>query len=202
MAPPNPRDVFVNCPFDAAYKPVFHAIVFTVIRCGFRVRCALEADDAAENRFGKICGIIDQCRYGVHDISRTESDGDPPLPRFNMPLELGLFLGAKRYGGKVQKDKKCIIFDREPYRYQRFMSDIAGQDIHIHRGDEAELIRELSAWFRTESGLKNIPGGAVITADFNAFWEALPNICAARGLILEEMTFSDYNDIVVQYLTV
>src|SRR5215203_6365251 len=88
------RDVFVNCPFDPHYKPLFYAIVFTVVRSGFRVRCALETDDATENRFSKISVIVKECRYGIHDISRTEADGDPPLPRFNMPLELGLFLGG------------------------------------------------------------------------------------------------------------
>jgi len=32
-----------------------------------------------------------------HDISRTELN-EHSLPRFNMPLELGLFLGASRFG--------------------------------------------------------------------------------------------------------
>ena len=96
------RDVFVNCPFDTDYRPLFNAIVFTIIRSGFRARCALEADNAAENRFDKICKIISECRYGVHDISRTEVDGNPPLPRFNMPLELGLFLGAEAIENGVE----------------------------------------------------------------------------------------------------
>lgn len=202
MAGTNPRDVFVNCPFDAAYKPIFNAIVFTVFRCGFRARCALEADDSADNRFSKICGIIDQCRYAVHDISRTETDGDPPLPRFNMPLEVGLFLGAKRFGGARQKDKRCIIFDREQYRYQRFISDIAGQDIHAHGGNEVTLITELAAWFRAQTGVKNVPGGQIIATEYEIFRKSLPAICAARGLRVEEMTFADYADIVVEYLTV
>jgi len=28
------RNVFVNCPFDADYQPLFQAIVFTVEDCG------------------------------------------------------------------------------------------------------------------------------------------------------------------------
>jgi hypothetical protein len=59
------RDVFVNCPFDSDYLIFFHAIVFVVIRSGFRARSALETDDASENRFDKICKIIQQCRYGI-----------------------------------------------------------------------------------------------------------------------------------------
>src|SRR5215207_7154597 len=70
------RDVFVNCPFDPDFKPFFHAIAFTIVRSGFRVRCALETDDASENRFAKICAIIKNCPFGVHDISRTEVRGN------------------------------------------------------------------------------------------------------------------------------
>src|SRR5215204_7729452 len=82
-------------------------------------------------RCSKIQAIIEECRYGIHDISRTEADGDPPLPRFNMPLELGLFLGARQYGNRDQKAKRCVIYDRELYRFQKYISDIAGQDIQI-----------------------------------------------------------------------
>src|SRR5689334_11199778 len=123
------RDVFLNTPFDPVFHPIFDAIVFAIIRSGFRPRCALEANDSSENRLTKIQSIIEQSRYGVHDLSRTESDGSPPLPRFNMPLELGLFLGAKRYGAPPQNRKRALVLDVEPYRYQRFISDIAGQDI-------------------------------------------------------------------------
>jgi hypothetical protein len=121
---PSRRHVFVNCPFDEGYEDFFDAAVFTIIRSGFVARCARETDNAADNRFDKICRIIQECRYGVHDISRTETDGNPPLPRFNMPLELGVFLGAKRYGDSRQRLKSCIVFDREPYRFQRYISDI------------------------------------------------------------------------------
>jgi len=196
------RDVFINCPFDAAYQTLFYAIVFTAIRSGFRARCALETDDASENRFAKICSIIKACRYGVHDISRTEADGDPPLPRFNMPLELGVFLGAKSYGGPAQKDKRCIIFDRERYRFQRYISDIAGQDIHSHEGSERKLIEELAAWLRAQSRDPSVPGGRAIAGEFGTFKaEILPAICQARGLEIDELTFGDFNDIVVQYIT-
>lgn len=135
-------NVFVNCPFSADYEDFFRAIVFTVIRTGFVARCALEVDDASQNRFEKICEIIAECRYGVHDISKVELDTSSNLPRFNMPLELGLFLGAKRFGN--QPKKKCLIFDRDQYRYQKFISDIAGQDIHAHHGATNTLIEKLA----------------------------------------------------------
>ena len=89
--------VFINCPFDKQYQPIFDAIVFCVVACGFEPRCTLELTDAGEVRIENIYRLIAQCNDSVHDISRTEV-GDQPyrLPRFNMPLELGIFLGAKR----------------------------------------------------------------------------------------------------------
>ena len=75
-------------------------MVFTVLRSGFIPRCALELDDGSDNRFDKICRIIAECRLGIHDISKTELDAKSKLPRFNMPLELGLFLAAKNLVGR------------------------------------------------------------------------------------------------------
>jgi hypothetical protein len=83
---------FINCPFDSEYKPLFEAIAFAVLACGIRPRCALEIDDSSEVRIDKIFKIIAECKYGIHDISRTEVTSASGLPRFNMPLELGNFV--------------------------------------------------------------------------------------------------------------
>jgi hypothetical protein len=194
------RDLFVNCPFDGDYQPLFRAIVFTVIRSGFYARCALETDDASENRFEKICSIIGECRYGIHDISRTEFDPNSKLPRFNMPLELGLSLGARRFGSKSQRAKRCIVFDRGRYRFQAYISDISGQDIHAHRGDVTTLIVELASWLRDQSRRPNVPGGRVIAAEFDLFLAALSDICARRQLDPDELTFGDFAGMVAQYV--
>ena len=99
------RNVFINCPFDEAYLSIFHAIIFTVFDCGYTPRCSLEIEDSSEVRIEKIAKVISECKYGIHDISRTEFDKDTNLPRFNMPLELGMFLGAKRFGDDEQRKK-------------------------------------------------------------------------------------------------
>jgi hypothetical protein len=199
--PINELDVFVNCPFDADYRPIFYAIVYTVVRSGYRARCALETDNSADVRLDKICSIIAECRFGIHDISRTESNGQPPLPRFNMPLELGLFLGARKYGNKQQKEKICIIFDTEQYRFQRFISDIAGQDIHAHGGEISILIRELSTWLRHQPGGISVGGGQSLIDEYEVFLSEFPQICERLKLKVEEMVFSDFNAIVSGYVT-
>jgi hypothetical protein len=195
------RYVFINCAFDVQFQPIFRAIAFAIIRSGFRARCALETQDGAENRFAKIQQIIEQCRYGIHDISRTESDGEPPLPRFNMPLELGVFLGAKRYGATDQRRKRALILDREPYRYQRLISDIAGQDIGSHDGEPSRAIVTVATWLRQQSRVTSMPGGQAIAAEYERFQVDLPAILAARQLTQEEMTFGDYSAIVAAWIT-
>ena len=114
MAASRSASVFINCPFDTQYQPIFDAVVFCVVACGFVPRCTLELTDVAEVRIDKIYGLIDQCDLSIHDISRTEVADQPyQLPRFNMPLELGIFLGAKRFGGRSSQ-KRCLILDRAP----------------------------------------------------------------------------------------
>lgn len=195
------RDVFVNCAFDTNFQPIFRAIVFAIIRSGFRARCALETQDGAENRLAKIQTIIEECRYGIHDISRTQADGNPPLPRFNMPLELGIFLGAKRYGEGPQKRKRALILDLEQYRYQRLISDIAGQDIVSHDGEPGKAIVAVAGWLRQQSRLTSIPGGLAIAGEYNEFRQDLPAILAARQLHLDEMTFGDFTAIAAAWIT-
>ena len=52
-----------------------------------------------------------------------------------------------------------MIFDREPHRFQRYISDIAGQDIHAHGGAYNRLIRELAGWLRSQSKDDRFPAG-------------------------------------------
>lgn len=201
MARSRSRGVFINCAFDSQFAPIFQAIVFAVARSGFQARCALETDDASENRFTKIQRIIEDCPFGIHDISRTEVDGNPPLPRFNMPLELGVYLGAKRFGEGMQRRKRVLILDTEQYRYQRFISDIAGQDIKAHGGSAAQVIEIVANWLRQHTNVTNIPGGAAVAQEFSRFQADLPIILEARSLTAGDMTFGDYVVIAAAWIT-
>jgi len=62
--------VFINCPFDREYWPIFEGIVFCIIRCGFVPRCALEEADSGQVRLEMIQRIIRNCQYTIHDLSR------------------------------------------------------------------------------------------------------------------------------------
>ena len=183
-------NVFINCPFDSAYNDMLNAIHFTIIDCGFIPRCALEANDSDDIRIEKILNIIDNCKYGIHDLSRTEIDPTIGLPRFNMPLELGLFIGCKKYG---PNEKSYLILDIERYRYRNFISDIGGQDIKAHSNESQRAVRAVRDWLNTKSNRTTIPSGTIIWTRFQSFKAELPTICNDMNWEIEELTFMDYN---------
>ena len=194
------RSVFINCPFNDGYKPFFEAVTFTVLDCGYEPRCALEVSDSGQVRIDKILKLIASCRFGIHDISRTELDATTLLPRINMPLELGLFLGAQRFGVGRDRRKSCLVLDREPYRYQKFISDIAGQDISAHNCDVTTLIATMRNWLSTASASAPMPGGMAITTRFNAFTASLPDTAAKFQLGVGELTFKNYAHFALEWL--
>lgn len=192
--------VFINCPFDDQYQPLFEAIVFCVAACGFLPRCTLELTDAGEVRIENIYRLIAQCNYSIHDISRTEVADQPyQLPRFNMPLELGIFLGAKRFGGR-SSHRRCLIMDRAPYRYKRFISDIGGQDIKSHKRSRSKAIRHVRDWLQSAPGRAAIPGGARIWEKYCQFRRELPVIAEEADLDPQQLTFIDYLQLATNWL--
>ncbi len=194
-------NVFINCPFDDQYLPVFHAVIFAIHHAAFQARCAQENINAGASRFEFIKHLISECMYSVHDISRTESTnlGGEFLPRFNMPLELGVFIGCQEFGTGPHQDKKCLILDRRKYRYQAFISDIAGQDIETHDNDPLEAIKVTTRWL-INTTVRPIVGGVFVANRYLEFQKNLPSICKDLHLTAEELTFIVYRQIVAEWL--
>jgi hypothetical protein len=194
------RQVFLNCPFDDGYRPIYEAIIFAVIHCGFVIRCAREREDSGETRISKIVEIIRASQFGIHDISRVELDDANGLPRFNMPLELGLFLGAKAFSSEPrQKARRCLILDTEPYRYQKFISDIAGQDIKAHGGVPEKAMETTRNWLATVSKRK-LPGPGELGHLYAEFRIELPDILENLALRQDEVQFVEYVKVAMEWL--
>jgi len=191
--------VFVNCPFDDQYREILWAIVFAIHDCGFIARSALEISDSGEVRIEKIRRLIGACRFGLHDLSRTELDREHGLPRFNMPLELGLFLGAKWFGAPAQRRKVALVLDRDRYRYQKYCSDIAGQDIAAHGDDPKRAVGEVRDWLAAAHRETLIPGGNKMWERYQRFKNDLPILCAAIHLDPADLTFSDHTTFVATW---
>lgn len=184
--------VFINCPFTDDFGQIFQAYVFAVVDCGYKPRCAREIIDSGEVRLQKIEKLIEQSKFGIHDLSNMTLDPASGLPRFNMPLELGMFLGAKRFSADAkQKSKRLIILDREPYRYQQAISDISGQDIECHNGNAESAIRCVRHWLNAVSGRKSIPGANHVIRRYRAYATDLPKICNELRYDPDDLTFND-----------
>ena len=193
-------NVFINCPFDQKYLELFRAVIFAVHDGGFIARCAMEINDASQVRISKIFDVISECRIGIHDISRTEIDSASKLPRFNMPLELGMFLGAKQYGDAVQQRKICLILERRKYDYQKYCSDIAGQDIAAHGGKENLIIAAVRNLLAGTLRSKIIPGATEVHQRYLRFRSELPKLRKALKLTAAEVGFIEYTNLVSGWL--
>jgi hypothetical protein len=149
----------------------------------------------------KILDIIEQSKYGIHDISRAGIDRTTRLARFNMPLELGFFLGAKRYGKERDYDKRCLVLDRDRFRYRLFCSDISGQDVRAHNNEPRNAIRAVRDWLSSHRKEVLIPGGGPIFERFEHFRAQLPAQARDANLDHRELTFGDYTRLVVGWLS-
>lgn len=186
-------NVFINCPFDDGYQPLLRAIVFTVLSCGFSARSAMEENDAGAVRLDKIKRLIKESRLGIHDISRTELDVASGLSRFNMPFELGLDLGARAFGNRQLARKKILIFDRDQYRYQQFLSDISGQDISAHADCVTNVMSKVRGCLNNcQSSGRPLLGADAIEASFIRFTAELPHMCAESQLNQAKLDFGDF----------
>ncbi|HSK78226.1 MAG TPA: hypothetical protein VLQ45_17365, partial [Thermoanaerobaculia bacterium] len=190
MSPAANRNVFINCPFDEAYAPMLRAVAFAIVDCQFLPRCALENSDASEIRIQKIYQTIAQCQYGVHDISRTGLEKKTKFPRFNMPLELGIFLGAKFIGDENQRRKSCLVFDEHPNRYQMYLSDISGQDICWHSNDPKEAVSHIRNWLASIADT-HIPTSGFIWDHYTTFGGELRHACSVLKQRPDELTYPD-----------
>ena len=165
---PFEKCVFVNCPFDPEFRQIMLAMVFTIKRLNFFPRLALERNNSAESRIRKIVDLIDESKFGLHDLSRMESKKANELARMNMPFELGIDYGCKHMKGGKWSDKRILVLDTSQYRYQAALSDLAGSDIRSHNNDAKTAIREVRDWLVTES-LGTGPSFRALWSDFNYF---------------------------------
>jgi hypothetical protein len=120
-----------------------------------------------------------------------------------MPLELGIFLGAKRFGNPRQREKSGLILEREPYRYQIYCSDIAGQDIRAHGNTAETAIRAVRNWLSTaRRPTVAVPSPRRITARYITFRCDLPAMCRIQNLDVRDLTstFFDYRTLVTGWL--
>ena len=162
------KNVFVNCPFDDNFRQILLGVVFTIIYFGYKPRLALERADSAQSRIEKILGLIEDSKFGIHDLSRIESTKEGEYYRMNMPFELGIDYGCQKLKEGKWREKKILIMEKERYRFQKAISDLSGSDIKHHNDQVDRAIFAVRDWFVTEE-LNRGDSGNRVWDKFNDF---------------------------------
>lgn len=177
------RSVFVNCPFDEAYRPLLRSLLFTITYVGLKPRIAIEALDSGAPRIEKIIGLIASCRYAIHDLSRLQAKAAGEFYRLNMPFELGVDVGCRLFGNRRLSAKRCLILEVDRYRYHAAISDLSGSDIAAHHSEPQTMVAEARNWLNHQAGLR-APGPELI-------WTAFGDFTAENHVRLRRRGFSD-----------
>lgn len=165
------KSVFINCPLDEEYEGILQAMLFCVVYLGFLPRIATERADSAENRLSKIIELIEASRYSIHDLSRCQARTAGEYFRLNMPFELGIDFGCRRYVERC-KDKKILILEQRRYQLKAALSDLAGCDVEAHGEDHEKAVRKVRNWLVNEAGAEKIGAGRILGkyADFQQWY--------------------------------
>jgi hypothetical protein len=171
---PRPRrikSVFLNIPYDAAFESLYLAYIVGLTLLGLRINAALAVPK--QGRLETIINLIEHSDVSVHDLSRIEASRG--VPRFNMPVELGLAL----YRSHVVKGKHGVfIFESMRYRAQRSTSDVNGIDPQIHGGTPKGLMAGLRNIFRQAGDVTTVPE---MLASYRAVKRYLPELRRNAG---------------------
>ena len=131
--------VFLNLPFDSRFERLFVAYIASVASFGLTPRAALETY-GSKRRLDRICKILSECRYSIHDLSGIQLDRRPPAtPHFNIPFELGLAVAQERAG----QGHTLIVFEQMKNRIAKSLSDLDGTEVCIHDGKINGVFSEL-----------------------------------------------------------
>lgn len=197
------RNVFVNCPFDPDYLSLLRPLLFTILHVGFTPRIASERSDSGENRIDKICALIRECQYSIHDLSRLRASQADELSRMNMPFELGIEYGCRVYGPGAFRTKRCLVLEKDQYEFQKALSDLSGMDIKRHNNEPSEIVRAVRDWFVETVGLRRVHSATRIWNRFADFASDFYDARVADGYTdddLAMMPIPEYIDFIQRWV--
>ena len=138
--------MFINCPYDEKYKPLFFAIIYLCELYSYDPIFAA-CDESSGDRMSNIIDCINESKYSIHDISKTKSKE----PHFNMPFELGMYY---MHINEHDKTKKLLILEGEKHKSDKTLSDLSGLEVKCH-SNEIEGVFNCIRPFFNQVGIKN-----------------------------------------------
>lgn len=185
-SPPRDRTVFINCPFDKNYKPIFNAIVFTIHHLGYVADFALNKSGGGAARLARIYGQLCACASSIHDISRVSLSGPLRLPRFNMPFEAGLAYAIHASARRGHRHD-LLFLDAKAYRYQASISDLAGLDPKVHDNNPLKAIAEVRTFFKQHNPRVEYSDAPYIQRGYLTFLKYLKDVARDKKVKMSEL---------------
>lgn len=186
------NQVFINCPFDEEYTDILRALVFSLCFLGFTPRLASEFLNSADNRIEKICELINQSNYSIHDLSRCKSTKIDEYYRMNMPFEFGIDYGNSFFN---QLNKKMLVLEGQRYDFQKTISDLSGVDTKCHNNEPEDVMRCIRNWLIEAKILNHAESATVIWYRFTDFTSDFYDSRKALGFTdkdLNEIPIAEY----------
>jgi hypothetical protein len=177
------ESVFLNIPYDVAFENLYLAYIVGLTQLGLAINVAVAVPN--QGRLGTIIELINKSDFSVHDLSRVELSRG--VPRFNMPVELGLAL----YRSHITKGKhRVFIFEHKQYRAQRSTSDVNSIDPQIHNGTVKGLMSGLRNIFRQPQDVTTVPE---MLASYRSVKQKIPQLRRNAGSksLFEAAIFQD-----------
>jgi hypothetical protein len=177
------ESVFLNIPYDVAFENLYLAYIVGLTQLGLSINAALAVPN--QGRLSTIIELIDKSDFSIHDLSRVEISRG--VPRFNMPVELGLAL----YRSHITNGQhRVFIFERKQYRAQQSTSDVNGIDPQIHNGTVKGLMSGLRNIFRQPNDVTTVPE---MLASYRAVQQRIPEMRRNAGSksLFEAAIFQD-----------
>lgn len=197
------ENVFLNCPFDEEYLKLLRPLLFTILALGFYPRIASERLDSLESRIDKICKLIQSSRYSIHDLSRLKAGEVGEFSRMNMPFELGIELGCRRFGSEDLRKKRCLVLEKDAHEYRKALSDLSGFDIKHHDNEPESAVRVVRDWLREAANLGRVPSATRIWYRFTDFASDFYDTRKAEGFTdddLNMMPVKEYVEFIAEWL--
>ena len=149
------QSVFLNIPYDNQFEELYLAYIVGLTQLGFHINATLAVPN--QGRLDRIVQLIEESDVSIHDLSRIELSS-PGIPRFNMPLELGLAL----YRSHATNGRhRVFVFEKKAYRMLQSTSDVNVALIpKVHNGRPKGVMVGLRNIFHQPERTTTVPDNA------------------------------------------
>lgn len=138
--------VFLNYPFDDAFKPFAQAMHFAVVAAGLIPVCAYDLTAPDRPRLDILIEAITRSRYSAHNFSRLRGEGEQNFARLNMPIEMGM---ALFHALQTQRTAhRCGFFVPAPYEFRIAATDLGGLDPIYYENHVLSFLARVYEWLR------------------------------------------------------